>query len=207
MTIGAVLILAALSLLLWNLNEDKSAAKASAEVIPQILEKIERRSVETEETAEAEENEVLLPAVDPDEEPVETEMTQVLIAGQNYIGYILIPQIELEVPVIAECDDNKLKLAPCRYSGTTEGDDIVIAGHNYTKHFGRIPELSAGDEVYFINMDGVAVQYEVVATDILAATDIEDMTAGDYDLTMFTCNYSGQNRITVRCDRVDQKIR
>jgi len=26
------------------------------------------------------------------------------------------------------------------------------------------------------------------------------MAAGEWDLTLFTCNYSGQSRVTVRCE-------
>ena len=52
-------------------------------------------------------------------------------------------------------------------------------------------------------MDGMIWEYEVAAVDILQPTDIEDMTAGDYDLTLFTCTYGGQSRVTVRCEGMD----
>ena len=31
------------------------------------------------------------------------------------------------------------------------------------------------------------------------------MTAGDFDLTLFTCTYGGKSRVTLRCDRVEVK--
>ena len=37
---------------------------------------------------------------------------------------------------------------------------------------------------------------------ILGATAVEDMTAGEYDLTLYTCTYGGENRVALRCDRV-----
>ena len=40
------------------------------------------------------------------------------------------------------------------------------------------------------------------AVDILDHTAVEDMISGEYDLTLFTCTYGGENRVTVRCDRV-----
>ena len=49
-------------------------------------------------------------------------------------------------------------------------------------------------------MDGLATRYEVTATEVLNPTAVEDMTSGEYDLTLFTCTYGGENRITVRCD-------
>ena len=48
-------------------------------------------------------------------------------------------------------------------------------------------------------MDGAVWQYEVEEVDILAPSDVEGMTAGEYELTLFTCTYGGQSRVTVRC--------
>lgn len=202
MTCGAVLILAALSLLLWNKYEEDKAAKASAQLIPQILQQIDERANETADEELVVIDDVFDAIANQSEDATSSEvMTEVMINGYKYIGYLLFPTLDLEVPVISECDTTKLKTAPCRYSGSIGTDDIVIAGHNYTRHFGKLSRLSSEDEVYFVDMDGVAIEYEVVAIDVLAATDIEEMTSGEYDLSLFTCDYSGRNRITVRCDR------
>ena len=82
--------------------------------------------------------------------------------------------------------------------------DLVLMAHNYKKHFGPIRRLKAGDPVTFTDMDGVAWEYRVVAQEILGADAVEDVTGGEYDLTLFTCTYGGENRITVRCDRVEK---
>ena len=73
--------------------------------------------------------------------------------------------------------------------------------HNYDKHFVNIDQLELGDAVLFTDMDGVTTGYEVVAVDILAPSAVEEMTSGAFDLTLFTCTYGGQNRVTVYCDR------
>ena len=78
----------------------------------------------------------------------------------------------------------------------------MIMAHNYPKHFGKLQDMRAGDTVTFTDMDGVMVEYQVMALDILAATAVEDMTSGDYDLTLFTCTYGGESRVAVRCDRL-----
>lgn len=203
-----MLLLAALSLFLWNRHEEDKAAKASAQLIPQILQQIDERNHETADP-DAEEELVVIDDVfdaianQSGEVTTSEVMAEVMIGGYKYIGYLLFPTLDLEVPVISECDMTKLKTAPCRYSGAVGTDDLVIAGHNYTRHFGKIPLLGSGDAVYFVDMDGSAIEYEVVTIDILAATDIEEMTAGEYDLSLFTCDYSGQNRITLRCDRAE----
>ena len=74
--------------------------------------------------------------------------------------------------------------------------------HNYASHFGGLSELSEGDNVFFTDMDGIVTMYEVVAQDILDPYAVEEMTSGEFDLTLFTCTYGGQSRVTVYCDRV-----
>ena len=95
----------------------------------------------------------------------------------------------------------KLKISPCRYAGSIVSDDLVIMAHNYKTHFGRISQLAEGSEVCFIDMKGKQWDYRVVAIDILPGEAIEEMIAGEYDLTLFTCASNRSNRVTVRCDK------
>lgn len=183
MGLGAVLVLAALSLFLWNQQEAKRAGESAQEILPEVIEHIE--------------------AADDYPDPYNTDMTVAEIDGYGYIGYLSIPALGLELPVMSEWDYPRLKIAPCRYAGATKTDDLVIAAHNYARHFGTLSQLAAGDEVYFLDMDGVLSCYEVVEVITLAPTDVEEMTSGDYALTMFTCTYGGKSRVTVRCERED----
>ena len=127
-------------------------------------------------------------------------MSVVEIDGYGYIGYISIPKLGLDLPVMADCDLTRLKTAPCRFSGSTFTDDLVIAAHNYTSHFGYIADLEAGDTLTFTDMDGIVTSYVVSSVETLDATDVEKMTSSGHPLTLFTCNMSGQARITVRCE-------
>ena len=72
--------------------------------------------------------------------------------------------------------------------------------HNFEWHFGQISKLSEGAEVSFVDMEGNVFRYEVVAKDVLDPAAIEEMTAGDFDLTLFTCTYGGAQRVTIYCD-------
>ena len=74
---------------------------------------------------------------------------------------------------------------------------------NYNGHFKRISELEIGDDVFFTDMDGNEICYQVVGKDVLESTAVEEMTAGDFDLTLFSCTYGGAARITIYCDRVN----
>ena len=193
MILGAVLLLAALSLFLRNRQEDAQAAASVEALLPQIHAQIAAAEAAAETAAED--------AAPPD--PFDPTMTEIVIDGYAYIGYLSVPSLGLELPVMSAWDETRLKIAPCRYAGSTKSDDLVIAGHNYRRHFSPLKQLVPGDAVYFFDMDGVCSAYEVVVLETLPPAAVEDMTAGAYDLTLFTCTYGGQNRFTVRCDRIE----
>ena len=176
---GAALLAGALSLFLWNRYEDERAGDAAQEALEQVRGRIAQSEGEA------------------------AEMTEVEIDGYLYIGYISIPSLGLDLPVMSTSSYEQLKIAPCRYHGSTKTDDLVIAAHNYERHFGGIKDLEAGDAVYFTDMDGVTTAYEVALVDTLSATAVEEMTSSGYDLTLFTCTLGGQSRVTVRCDRAE----
>lgn len=186
MAVGTVLVCGALGLFLWNRWEDARAGAYVDYTLPQVVAYVE-------EEAEKEE------AVNS------TEMTEVMIDGYAYIGYVSVPVLGLELPVMAEWDYGRLKIAPCRYSGSTKTDDLVLCAHNYARHFGNIKNLTVGDAVYFTDMDGEVTAYEVASVEILEPDDVEAMSDGSYDLTLFTCTYGGASRVTVRCQRSGNK--
>lgn len=193
MVVGTLLVAAALALVLFNTREQVQAEEAVNELMPLLVEAINER----QETAQTEPT-VANPAVD------DREMTVVKVKGYDCIGFVAIPALELELPVISEWSYSRLKVSPCRFTGTTYANNLVVMAHNYPRHFGKLSELSVGDTVTFTDMDGVQITYEVVALDILDPTAVEEMIAGDYDLTLFTCTYGGKTRVTVRCDRVEE---
>ena len=199
MLIGAALVLGALSLFLNNERESSEAGAFSQEVMPSIQNEI----LQALETAPME--------LDGSENtpvellrPEDLIMTEKVINGYAYIGYLTIPDLNLELPVMSGWDNTRLRISPCRFSGTVKGEDIVIMAHNFKSHFGYLNTLTEGSKVQFVDMDGMVWQYEVVAKDILAAEAVEDMTAGEYDLTLFTCTTNRTHRITIRCDKVTE---
>ena len=127
------------------------------------------------------------------------EMPVTEVDGRYYIGYLSIPSLELELPVMTDWSYPDLRVAPCRYSGSVYSKDIVIAGHNYERHFGRLDRLTVGSEVRFTDADGNIFVYVIERMDVLAPTAVMEMTSGEWDLTLFTCTYGGTNREAVRC--------
>lgn len=211
MGLGILLLLGALALFGFNRWEARQAEASVKELMPQLVEKIQERETEPQETAPQESTalpeatvETVVPGTPPELlTPEQLKMTEVEIDGYSYIGYISIPSIELELPVMSGWDYYKLKVAPCRYSGTLLGNDLVIMAHNYVGHFRELSQAEVGDSVLFVDMDGGVTEYQVVALDVLTPKDVEEMTAGNYDLTLFTCTIGGRSRVTVYCDRAE----
>lgn len=197
--IGLLLILAALLLIGYNRYESQSASKASQSVLAVMQSTVE------ETTVSSAVDDVYVDHIDPyDKESAEiaAEMTEKEIDGEYYIGYLSIPILELELPVISEWSYPRLRIAPCRHFGSTKTDDLVIAAHNYDSHFGRLKQLKAGDLLTFTDMDGEKILYEVQVIDVLQPDAVDAVKNSDFDLVLYTCTYGGESRVVVFCNRV-----
>lgn len=200
MATGLALLLAAAGLLGYNLWDAKRAERSVERILAQMPAAITAAPVEIEaqlQTAAAAEpahaaSEALLHSA-----PV--EMPTVSIEGQDYIGLLEIPALGLSLPVLAQCSDALLKIAPCRYDGSAYGTHLVIAAHNYSAHFGSLSALQPGDRVTFTDAEGYCQQYTVAGLETLSPTDVEAMTDETWPLTLFTCTLGNESRITVRC--------
>lgn len=192
-------MLGALGLHYFNMQEDAQAQTAVRQIIPQLIEEIQENTELETDSAEEDFSQLQIPPALLTEE--DKAMTEVEIDGYFYIGYISIPTQELDLPIMSSWSYPQLSISPCRYSGSVRGDDMVVMGHNYISHFGKLSNLQPGDVVRFTDMDGVVTEYEVVGKDLLPAAAVEEMTSGDFDLTLFTCNYSGNSRVTIYCNR------
>lgn len=120
--------------------------------------------------------------------------------GNEYIGVLSIPDLDLKLPVMADCDYTRLRIAPCLYYGSPDSEHMVIAAHNYPSHFGRLSQLEMGDRVSFTDIDGAVYNYRVGDIETLPANAAEDMIHSDWALSLYTCTYSGMSRVTVRCE-------
>ena len=131
-------------------------------------------------------------------------MKVVWIDGVPYVGNLEIPSLDLKLPIIADCTDRNLKISPCRYEDTTPyRDHFIIAGHNYSAHFGRLVGADYKSKVIFTDMDENVFEYEIGDVETMRPTEIERMDTGSWSLTLFTCDYSGRARVAVRCYATD----
>lgn len=185
MAAGAILLSSAVLLTAGNIYSDRQAAKRAGEILS---------ALDAGDETQGNGNDAL---PDPD-----MEMPVRVVDGKEYIGVLEIPELGLRLPVMSNWSMEDLKTAPCRYSGTAYKSGFVIAGHNYQAHFGELKDLAEGAEIRFMDVLGNDFVYKAVKTETLEPEETERMTDDRWDLSLFTCTYSGAARCTVRCEKI-----
>ncbi len=224
---GLLLIAAALCLVGGNLLRDAKASVSAAEIMEELKSQTDfsATSATTEAPQAAGTNAELPPPetyageTEIAEEPPpdmtepgpdipehirnpEMEMPAIEIDGRAYIGAVELPSLDLALPVMEAWSYPALDIAPCRYTGSAYLDDMIVMGHNYSGHFGKLTGLQLGDRVVFSDMAGNTFVYQVAEIETLGADRGEDLAAGEWDLTLLTCTVGGRSRLAVRCSRI-----
>ncbi len=200
--LGLFLILAAGVLIVCNSYQNQESAKEAQAVLEQldsIMPETQTATAPVQTTAPVVTDDLYAPYGTPEETlPPEP---QVVVDGKTYIGVIEIPALGVELPVMSAWSYPNLKISPCRYMGRADTEDLIVAAHNYRSHFGRIANLSIGDELIFCAVDGTVYRYTVCNLETLRGTDTEMLCADAedaWDLTLFTCTLGGKSRVCVR---------
>lgn len=194
--LGAVLILSALLLLLYNRHEAALAGKEAEILLSDVEAAVGGQTSSGGPTDPTEETET--------EPTLPPELPVVHLNGYDYVGYVEIPALELKLPVMATWDYDLLQVAPCRQFGSSRTDDLVIAAHNYVTHFGYLKKLIPGDTVVFTDMDGIVNTYAVEKTETLDPTSVDAVKNSGCDLVLYTCTIGGKTRVCVFCNRVPE---
>lgn len=206
--LGTALLLAALFLILHNTAEDKKSGETARNVLSELKQEIPEYTQPAVTTIPmAEEYDIYAEYEETTSESAEPEMATVTLDENTYIGYITIPDIGIELPVLRDWSYPNLNISPCRYMGSVFTDDLIICAHNYNTHFGTIKNLHTDSEILFTDVTGKTYRYTVINMEELPGTAVEQMQFGDaddWDLTLFTCTLSGQTRVTVRAARAEE---
>ena len=181
MIIGGMLIMAAGILCIWNWKTDRVVETNTTK----ILEKMEKRLQEK----------LLKDAEKSADKSIDLD-------GEEYIGILDIPKLNLTLPIMRTCNDGNLQKSPCRYSGDASTNNLVIAAHNYACHFGRLKNLSPEDVIEFTDIHGITTTYQVENMQVVDPMAGDEITSGEYALTLFTCTYDGRARYVVQCHTI-----
>ena len=212
--LGAVLMLSALLLFLYNRQESEQAGEYAGDALA-VMESLlaqegagdSREDVQWDDPLA----ETILSGLNRGDGEEETdpawdsdEMRVVTITGYGYIGWLEIPAIGSRLPIMDQWDAVRLKISPCRQVGSVYTDDLVVAGHNYDTFYARLGELRPGDEVIFMDMNGWVHEYQVTRMATLIPEAVDEVLHSDHDLVIYTCTVTAEERIVAFCDRVQE---
>lgn len=178
--IGIVLIIIAGILAIYYASEEKRSSYSSKKAFEKLIKVVSKENDEIKTS--------------------DNGFEYIVIDGIEYIGYIEIPTLNLELPITNGYSYASLKKSPALYYGTIS-NNLVICGHSYKSHFGYLYELKKGDKVIFTDVRGNKYIYKVELIEELKPYDVEKMIESDFDLTLYTCTKDSMNRVTVRCNR------
>ena len=195
---GLILVTAAVLLLVYNLWDGHRARESEEAILAEYLQENKKASESPDASDKEDEQNTPDYILNPDMDM--PEYTLKSLGDVACIGILEIPALNLELPVISSWSYSSLRLAPCRYSGSAYKGNLVIAAHNYQSHFGGLRTLPEGSEVFFTDAVGNRFSYYVAVTEALTPWSVDDMTSGEWPLTLFTCTLDSQNRVTVRCE-------
>ena len=195
---GLILVTAAVLLLVYNLWDGHRARESEEAILAEYLQENKKASESPDASDKEDGQNIPDYLLNPDMDM--PEYTLKSLGDVACIGILEIPALDLELPVISSWSYSSLRLAPCRYSGSVYKGDLVIAAHNYQSHFGGLRTLPEGSEVFFTDAVGNRFSYYVAVTEALTPWSVDDMTSGEWPLTLFTCTLDSQNRVTVRCE-------
>ena len=190
--IGKVCLLSALLLHLYNIYDNMNQDQNQKQILEQYIQETNHQ----QDTS-------FIQIPDYQLNP-EMEMPEVSLPGleeAGCIGIIEIPSINIKLPLLSTWSYSLLKKAPCRYTGSIYLDNMVIAAHNSDAHFKKISNLQEGDIVTFTDAVGNVFTYTVAGIELLQPDEVDNMTNGQWPLTLFTCTYGGASRVTVRCEK------
>lgn len=211
---GVVMLVAAGSIYLIQEQQDKLAGKNSEILLEKMREEIlygygtNVHPVSTPVPTETPEVEVE-PSPAPEEEilPEESaapEMPVMELYGYELMGILTAPSVEVELPILGEWNYELLQIAPCRYSGSIAGEDLILLGHNFKSHFDSLKNIAVDDPVEFLSADGELHKYTVAEIELLHKTDVDKLERDEYALTFFTCTRGGEHRLVIRCVPVEE---
>lgn len=157
----------------------------------------------------------LAAAPEPAEPTPETEQATPVSGEIAGIGILTIPRIDAKLPVTAGVTEEQLKVSEGWVTQSapigSEGN-AVIAGHRsytYGRHFNRLGELEAGDEIRYTTADGQEMTFlvsEILTIEPGDPATFATPTEGAAQLTLYTCTpiREATHRLLVRALRVEE---
>ena len=124
-------------------------------------------------------------------------MSTLSLDGTDFVGILEIPGCGSAVPVGA--DWGKVSKHPCRLSGSIYDGTMQIGLTSQKGQYDFYREISAGDAVYFTDMEGSRYAYTVTDINYEKHADQTALNRNDGALTLFIKNIYAFEYIVVFC--------
>ena len=132
------------------------------------------------------------------EERRDNDMAIFSLEGTDYIGILEIPRYGSVLPVSSNWE--KIAKNPCRFSGSAYDRTLIIGGTSQEGQYDFYREISAGDTVYFTDMEGKRYSYEVTDIRYEKHADKSALEKKEAALTLFIKNIYGFEYVVVFCN-------
>ena len=180
---GALLILSALALAVINISLEKNAQKNAAEIADRIGALIpEVRNAQSDDRED-------------------TRMASVSIDGQDFCAMIEVPRFGTRLPVYSEWDSSRVRMYPCRYSGSVYDGTLIIGGSDARGQLDFVSSITEHDTVLLTDMEGSCYLYEVDRIDVAESADTATLADGSFGLVLFARNTYSSGYTVIRCSK------
>ena len=126
-------------------------------------------------------------------------------SSSSTIGIIEIPKINIKYPILSNCNDELLKISPCRFYGPYHNKigNLCIAAHNYddNRFFSNIKYLNIGDRIDIYDLNNLVVSYYIYDKFEIDNTDTSctnQNTNNSREITLVTCNNFNKKRLIIK---------
>lgn len=132
--------------------------------------------------------------VPPSDDRIGVKLSDIEFPSYETIyGQIEIESVNINIPLVYGDSDKALQGGAGQYIGSFiigYGGTTLIAGHNISRQFGRLPGVSIGDIIKITTSYGV-FRYRVADTAVKTDSDTSayDLNRADENVVLYTCYY------------------
>lgn len=165
-----------LSLWIWNVNTSKERSENYVETLLSLLPP---------------------PQSTFPEERADNTMPTFSLSGTDFVGVLEFPQFNSKLPV--GNDWGKTFKYPCRFSGSVYNRTIQIGLTTQKGQLDFYREISVGDSVFFLDMEGNMFQYTITNLRYEKHANQSTLQKEDSDLVIFVKNIYAFEYLIVYC--------
>ena len=181
MITGALLVLSSLAFVIITASLERTAQENSRIIADRMLSLMpEIRNAQTDDR-------------------IDTAMASLNIDGTDYCAILEVPRYQACMPIAAKWDKARVRMTPCRYTGSIYDGTLIIGGADVRGQLDFISDITEGDAVLLTDAEGNCYAYEVSAIELSEDASTDVLTGAECDLVLFARNTYGGGYTVVRC--------